>query len=296
MIVNNQNLRGIFIGFKTIFAKAFGETTTNYDKVATVVPSETSEESYKWLGNFPKLKKWIGERQVQNLSAHGYTIKNESFEATVSVPREDIEDDKIGVYSPMIQELGQSAASHPDEIVFDLLPSGFTNKCFDGKPFFAENHPVGKATVSNKGTAKLGPESYMTARSSIMSLKDENGKPLKLVPNLLVVPPALEAEGRKILLADQINGTTNTLKGTAELLVVPDLAVNDDAWFLLCTNRSLRPLIYQVRKQPQFVSKTSETDDNVFFSKEYVYGVDKRCNAGYGFWQMAYGSTGEATA
>ena len=35
-------------------------------------------------------------------------------------------------------------------------------------------------------------------------------------------------------------------------------------------------------------------DDNVFFKKEFIYGVDARCNAGYGLWQLAFGSTGEA--
>lgn len=292
MIVNRQNLSGIFVGFKTIFAKAFDETKTKHERIATVITSETSEESYKWLGSFPKMKEWIGERQIQNLAAHEYTIKNKSYEATVAVPREDIEDDKIGVYNPMIQELGQSAAWLPDEITFELLSKGFANKCYDGEAFFSTTHPVGKKKVSNKGTAKLTPEAYSTARTAIMSQKDEEGKPLKLVPDLLVVPPALEGAAKKILEADQIEGTTNVLKGTAEVLVVPELAVDDNAWFLLCTNRPLKPLIYQIRKRTQFVSKTGETDDNVFMKKEYVYGADGRCNGGYGFWQMAFGSDG----
>ncbi|CAH8721335.1 Mu-like prophage major head subunit gpT family protein [Paenibacillus melissococcoides] len=51
-----------------------------------------------------------------------------------------------------------------------------------------------------------------------MSLVDDGGKSLKLVPNLLVVSPANEEMGRKILYADQIDGTTNTFKSTAESL------------------------------------------------------------------------------
>lgn len=296
MIVNSQNLNGIFTGFKVIFTKAFDQAHTLYDKVATLVTSETSEESYKWLGNFPTMRKWIGERQIQNLAAHSYTIKNESYEATVSVPKEDIEDDKIGVYAPMVQELGQSAATHPDEVVFELLANGFKNKCYDGQPFFSDSHLVGKGKICNKGTEKLSPESYVKARAAIMSFKDENGKPLRLIPNLLVVPPTLEDMARKILLADQIDGTTNTLKGTAEPLVVPDLAVKEHAWYLLCTNRPLKPLIYQQRKKPEFISMTDLKDSNVFFNKEYIYGVDDRCSGGYGFWQMAYGSDGTASA
>ena len=30
-------------------------------------------------------------------------------------------------------------------------------------------------------------------------------------------------------------------------------------------------------------------------SKQFLYGVDARGNAGYGFWQMAYGSDGKPT-
>lgn len=292
MIVNSQALRGIYTGFKTIFAKVLEETKPLYDRVATVVPSVAGEESYKWLGSIPMMREWIGDRQIKSLTASDYTIKNKDFEVTVGIPRNDIEDDRIGLYTPSIQSLGQSAALHPDELVFILLPGGFENKCYDGQAFFSAAHKVGKKTFSNKGTAKLSPEAYAAARAAIMSITDENGKPLKIVPDLLVTGPALEAEARKILLADQIDGTTNTMKGTAEPLVVPDLAGYDTMWFLLCTKKPVKPLIYQERQKPKFVALTAENDENVFMRKEFLYGVDSRGNSGYAFWQMAYGSDG----
>ncbi|GAB6191148.1 Mu-like prophage major head subunit gpT family protein [Desulfocastanea catecholica] len=61
-------------------------------------------------------------------------------------------------------------------------------------------------------------------------------------------------------------------------------------WFLLDTRRALKPLILQMRKRPQFVKKDRPEDDNVFTKDELVYGVDDRKNAGFGFWQMAFGS------
>jgi phage major head subunit gpT-like protein len=292
MIVNQQALRGIYTGFKIIFTKAFDQSKVLWDKVATKVPSETGEESYKWLGSIPRMREWIGERQIQNLSASDYTIKNKDFELTVGVDRNDIEDDRVGIYNPTIQDIGQSAATFPDDLVFTLLKEGFVNKCFDGQPFFSDSHKVGKKTVSNKGTKKLSSTSYAAARSSMMSLTDENGRSLKLIPNILVVAPAEESNARKILFADEIDGTTNVYKDTAELLVVPELAGADSQWYLLCTSRPLKPLIYQERKKPQFVALDRDTDNNVFMRKEYLYGVDGRANAGYGFWQMAYGSTG----
>lgn len=67
-------------------------------------------------------------------------------------------------------------------------------------------------------------------------------------------------------------------------------------WYLLETRRALKPLIFQDRKKPNFVAKTAETDDNVFQSGQFVYGVDARRNAGFGFWQLAHASNKALTA
>ncbi|MEG1931297.1 MAG: Mu-like prophage major head subunit gpT family protein [Anaerovorax sp.] len=292
MIINSGTIRGLYTSFKTIFNKALDTTVPMWDKVATVVPSTTGESTYAWLGSFPRLREWIGSRQVKNLAASDYTLKNKDFESTVSVPKNAIMDDQIGLYNPMMQDMGQSAALWPDTLVFPLLKKGFKEKCYDGNPFYSESHKIGKLGYTNKATKVLSKDSFLVGRSKMMSLKDEEGNSLNILPNILVVPPALEAMGREILYADQINGTTNTCKGMAELLVVPELAGEDTAWHLLCTTKAIKPIIFQERQKPQFVSKDSETDDNVFMRKEYLYGTDARGNAGYSFWQMAYGSTG----
>lgn len=296
MIINSQSLRGIYVSFNTLFNKAFSEQAPTYQNIAMVTPSTADSETYAWLGDLPGMKEWIGSREIQNLSTSDYTLKNKSFEMTVGVPREAIEDDKIGVYNPSMQMLGQSAALHPDKLVFALLPAGFSTSCYDGKSFFAADHKIGKKTISNKGTAKLSLESYIAARAAIMSLTNSKGEPLNLVPDKLVVPPALEATARKILLADIIDNTTNTMKGTADPFVSPQLAGNDAQWFLLCTKMPIKPLIWQSRKPAKFIALTNETDSNVFFEKKYIYGADYRGNAGYGLWQMAYGSDGSASA
>ena len=242
------------------------------------------------------MREWIGEREIQALAGYGYLIKNKKFEMTIGVPREDIEDDKYGVYTPLFSNMGESAALHPDDLIFGAMMDGFDEKCYDGLSFFNTAHKVGDATYSNRSNKKLSRESYMEGRSSIMSIKGDKGKSLKLVPDLLVVSPALEEKARLILEADLIDGTTNVLKDTAKLHVEPALAEHPDYWFLLCTSRFLKPFIYQLRKKIKFVSLTKDTDENVFMLDEYLYGADGRSNAGYGFWQMAYGSTGEVEA
>ena len=61
-------------------------------------------------------------------------------------------------------------------------------------------------------------------------------------------------------------------------------------WFLLDNSRAIKPLIWQERQKPQFQAMDRPDDDNVFFKKVYMYGADARGNAGYGLWQLAFGS------
>ena len=151
MIINQANLTGIYKSFSTIFNQAFDAAPSQRDLVAMTVPSGGKSVDYKWLGDFPMMQEWLGDRVIKDLSAFHYEIVNKSYEATVEVDRDDIADDQIGVYTPMIQGLGQAAKVHPDILVFALLAAGFSTLCFDGQYFFDTDHPVGTGTASNDG-------------------------------------------------------------------------------------------------------------------------------------------------
>ena len=227
MVVNQATLRSIGVGFSTLFNRAFENTETTWEKVATKVTSDTKEQEYGWLGQFPQMREWIGSREVQKMLLHGYTIRNKTYESTIGVKREDIEDDNYGTYGHLVSGMGEAAAQHPDTLVWGLLMEGFTQRCYDGKPFFSDQHPVSKGVkASNVLQNALSPESYETARTMIMSQVGENGKSLKIIPDTLFVAPANESMGRKILECEFIAGTSNPLYHTASLEVIPDLAEN----------------------------------------------------------------------
>lgn len=135
-------LQALFTGFKKNFEDAKSEAPAQYTKIATVIKSTTKSNTYGWLGKFPNLRKWVGDRVIESMKAHGYQIVNEDFEATVAVDRNDIEDDELGIYAPMFAEMGRSAGIHPDELCFGLLGAGFTTPCYDGQYFFDTDHPV----------------------------------------------------------------------------------------------------------------------------------------------------------
>lgn len=110
--------------------------------------SSTSEEGYGWIANTNRMREWVGDKVLNKLSTDGFKIKNRPFENTVTVPRNNIEDDQIGIFSNTFEVLGQDAALHPDELVFELLRAGTTQNCDDGAPFFSAAHPVNPAGLT----------------------------------------------------------------------------------------------------------------------------------------------------
>lgn len=62
-------------------------------------------------------------------------------------------------------------------------------------------------------------------------------------------------------------------------------------WYLLCTTEVAQPLIYQLRQPFVVIPKFSMNDPQVFYNKEFEWGVDGRCNVGFGLWQLAFMST-----
>jgi phage major head subunit gpT-like protein len=142
MIINRQTLDLVLKGFKTVFNTSYMEAPSEFEKIAMTVPSTSRDETYAWMGNLPSMREWIGPRVVNNLSAYGFTLKNRKFESTVSVARDDFEDDRLGTFKPAFAEMGSMARRHPDELVFSLLKTGFTSLCYDGQAFFDTDHPV----------------------------------------------------------------------------------------------------------------------------------------------------------
>jgi phage major head subunit gpT-like protein len=209
--------------FQTIFNQAFKGVTPWWPKVAMRVPSTTSKEIYAWLSAFPKMREWLGDRVIANLAASDMEIVNKDFELTIEVDRNEIEDERIGLYNPIISMGGDSCAKQPDELIFPLMTDGFDHVCFDGQYFFDTDHPHIKT-----------------------------------------------------------DGTTENVSN--------DGGGGGNPWFLLDLSRPVKPFIFQDRRPLSFTSLDKPDDENVFYRRKYIYGWDSRNAAGYGLWQLAYGS------
>ena len=149
MILNTATLIALRTVLKTSFQNAFKGVEPLYKLVAMTTTSTTSRETYGWMGGLPQIREWIGERQVKNLEAFDYTLKNRKFELTIGVKRDDIADNTLAGYGITAADFGDKAAKYPDRLIWDVVKNGHQNLCYDGQYFFDVDHPVNGASVSN---------------------------------------------------------------------------------------------------------------------------------------------------
>ena len=145
--------------FRKEFQNGLASVEPSFSAIAMTIPSSTATNTYAWLGKFPKMREWVGSRQIGKMAKQAMSLENKKFEATVGVERTDIEDDQVGMYRPMMQAMGESAATLADDLVWGLLPKGKTTLCYDGQNFFDSDHPV---FANNDGTGANTPTSNIT--------------------------------------------------------------------------------------------------------------------------------------
>jgi phage major head subunit gpT-like protein len=301
MIVNQANLASLFKGYRVQYMEALQGAKPMWPGLAMKTTSNAEEEIYAWLGAVPGLRELVGEVAIRNIGNNKYSIPNKEFESTVSVPQRTIERDTFGVYNPLFAAMGLAAAQHPDELLADLMVAGFTTACYTGKNFFDANHEPkkGGTKFSNKGTKKLSAANFEIARANLKNRLNAEGRSMKLgIDLVLVVSPTYEAAARRIVIAEKdASGADNVNKGTARLVVWPQLtAAGEHAWFLLEVGYPVKPFIFQEERAVQLASITTMESEHVMKKHEFLYQAYGRHNVGFALPELAYGSTGADAA
>lgn len=298
-------LRQLYTSLRKNFDVGLGQGSSDLSVLATSIPSTVKIETYAWLGAFPKFREWIGQRMVQGLKERVFQITNKDYESTIGVDRNALDDGQLASAQMIVQNMGLEAKRLVNDLLITALTNGHAAACYDGQNFFDTDHPtdpdLGAGTQSNYEASgfALTRANFITARGRMRAFKGENGRPFGAGNNLvLVVPLALEQTAIDIVGVDNVavagGVQTNTLKGAAKIVVVPELdAVSTTAWYLFDVGPGdPKPLILQTRQAPRFQSKTNPDEENVFWHKEYIFGGDCRYGVGYGAWFKAFKGVG----
>lgn len=295
-ITSPSALEAVYTNFNVLFLQGRGEASPIASRLATIQTLRRGREMRVIIpGQLARMRKWLGERVVQNLNAQDFKFTIDDYEATVEVDRNDIEDDQLNIYEPQIRDLGTQAGYLWDDLVSDADAAGETTLCYDGQYFYDTDHPVdlantGAGTQSNLFTGRaLTAANYEYVRTQGAALKGPDGRVLRVKYDTLVVGPALEVTAKKIVASPVLyNGSapeTNVLTGTANVIVLPE--ITDSSWRVMSLNNPLKPFILVKRKEASLVRKDQANDESVFWRKKYHYGIDARGGVTYGPWWTA---------
>lgn len=187
MDITPANLQGLDTAFQTAFNERLTGSEVTWSRVAMRVPSTTKSNTYPRLDAVPAMREWLGDRVINRLGTSGFQVVNRKFENTVAIPRDDIEDDQYGIYSPLMADMGQASAELPDELVWPQLASGFDTVGHDGQFFFDTDHPVVNAngvevSVSNFGGGSGTPWYLIDTSRVIMPIIFQDREAPSLTP------------------------------------------------------------------------------------------------------------------
>lgn len=283
------------------------------EKMSRLFSSDQESETYKWLGQVPAMREWLGGRQPKGLRANGLTIENKEFESTIDIPTIWLERDKTAQIEMRIGELALRAYEHWAKLLstFVLNGTGSTSGlCYDGQYFFDDDHSEGDSgtqknllaagdvatldvTTATAPTATEVTKAVLGVIAYMLNCKDDQGEPMNSnAKNFLVMTsPALAGPFWAGLFDKVINsGETNTIVSMKDvdgfnigLAINPRLTYTTQ-FVVARTDALASPLIRQEEK-PVMLDVLGKGSDYEFNNKAHQYGAQARRNVGYGFWQ-----------
>ena len=294
-LVTSDFLAGLMTNYRAIFKTALDEAFAErplYQDISTKFDSVTDKESYGWLGANPTMSEWLDKRQLKSPNAYDYTLTNKHYEGTISINRDTYDDDKYGMIAPRIKGLANRAIRHFNQMVLTQLDDGASLLAYDDAAFFGTARTIGSSgTIANQLTGNYS-DSEAEIRAGIAAafvamqgFKDDQGIVMGLMPDTIVCSPTMLIPIRQALVP-AVAGTSRPEAG----IISPDsvkpspwIDATATTWYMLCTKQiEVKPLIFQLRKNVEFVAMDKPDDANVFMQNEFYYGVDDRFATGYG--------------
>jgi phage major head subunit gpT-like protein len=285
------------------------------EAISNYFTSDQESETYKWIGQVPVMREWIGGRQAKGFTSNGLTIENKHFEGTLEIMTKDLRRDKTGQITTRINEFADRTNSHWAQILSKLIINGESTVCYDGQYYFDTDHVEGKSgTQSNKLQLDLsdyaeqidgGKVGIATAPSEaafrlaalrviqqILSFKDDQGEPMNENASkfLIKVPTSMWHIAKAALAVPlTVGGSTNAIKVMNELDI--SVAQNprlpwSDKFAVFRVDSAVKPLIRQEEEGVK-LKAIAEGSELEFKHDKHWYGVDTWRNVGYGYWQHA---------
>lgn len=281
------------------------------DAISMLFISDQASEEYKWLGQSPVMREWVGGRNAKGFRENGITIINKHFEATLEVMVAEARRDKTGQVMVRVRELADRALTHWAKLLSTLIENGESTVCYDGEYFFDTDHSEGDSgtqdndlsidisalPVTNHGSItapSVGEMQQVILQcvQAIQGFKDDQGEPLNETAQdfIVMTPTALFSSAAGALRLPMIDsGESNLLTNMPELRIRPVTNPRltwTDKVAVFRTDGNVKPFIRQ-EEEPLDLNAVAEGSELEFNSKVWHFGVDTWREVGYGYWQHA---------
>lgn len=227
-------------------------------KTITTV-SLTGDLSYEKLGAGGEIK----HGTLGNLS---YTNKADTYAKMLAITEDDIINDDLGALTAVPRKLGRGAALKLNDIFWTVFLAA------ESGGFFAS----GNSNV-NTGVADMTIGGLAATETIFMNQTDPDGKPLGIMPKIIVVPTALKAAAVTLMTSERLITGSTTTQGDGNIwrdrfkvASSPYMSnsaytgYSSSAWYMLADPADL-PMIeiaaYQGRVEP--IVESANADFNV---------------------------------
>lgn len=268
--------------------------------------SDQESETYKWLGQAPAMREWVGGRHAKGLRDNGITIVNKKFESTLEIPVDWIRRDKTGQVMIRVNEMARRANSHWAKLLSTLIIAGESAVCYDGQYFFDTDHSEGDSgsqsndisvdiTTTTAPTASEMQTAILTAIQQIFTFVDDQGEPLNEDANnfTVMVPVSFLQAAGSALGATVISQTSNLINAVGSLggfnvnlAVNPRLSSWTTKFAVFRSDGDVAPFIRQ-EEEPISIAAIAEGSELEFVEDVHQYGIKALRNVGYGYWQKS---------
>ncbi len=153
--------------------------------------------SYSLTGSFEYEQVGAGgELKHGTVGEETYTNKADTYGKMFAITRTDIINDDLGALTAVPRRLGRGAALKLNDI--------FWTEFLNNSSFFAS----GYSNVSTGAGSALGLAGLTAAELVFLNQTDPNGKPLGVMPSILLVPPALKRTAMALMNSMNVVSTT----------------------------------------------------------------------------------------
>lgn len=282
--------------FRHIITDEYSRRPDYYSQIFHVESSDRQSEKMSQVTSFGLFtEKPEGSGISYDDPKQGYDVEavHAAYALGFRVTEEMYHDDQFRIMKRMPVMLTVSAKETVETVAWSLINNGFssTSTFGDGKTLFADDHPLVLGGTQKNTLATPADLSATALKQAIQDFEettDFRGLPLRLKPDILMVPPALEWTAKELLNStlkpESSNNDINALKDRGLTLFINPYITDPDSWYLIDTTH--HQLYFFWRK---ILSFESDTDFN---TGDGLFKASMRFSRTAADWRGVYGSPG----